>query len=519
MLSPAIHRYIFLFGIIGLAVGMMFGTVPTSIPQIILAANWLLEAGFIDKWNKIKTNKIFWLIISVFVMHAVGMIHTTDVGRGLDDLRTKAPLFILPVIFFTTKPLTKDELNLLLKFFIWAVLLSTAWCLVYSYTHELQDIRKASRYMSHIRFGLYINFCIGVLAYIFTKLKNQLFRMLVLIGIFYLLFVMVNLSMITGLIIFGIVLMAWLVKYFMGVGKTAGITVTALLLILIVMAGWWVKHEWSEFNFVDTSRGNQQKDLTQSGRKYYPADSLNYHTENGFYITRNIQYDELGLAWKKRSNLDLYGYNSEGILVAWNVIRYMSSKGLTKDSAGVAALSETDIKNIEAGINNYKLAEASPIRIRLNEFFWEYRDYDMGKNPSGNTLLMRLEFWKAAKYIIARNPWFGVGTGDAQRAFNKAYSRTSSKLVHEWRLRSHNQFLAITVSFGIIGLLIFLISLTYPVIALKSKLHSLYYLFFAIALISFITEDTLETQAGLSFFAFFNTLFLWLGSANESKEN
>jgi len=35
-----------------------------------------------------------------------------------------------------------------------------------------------------------------------------------------------------------------------------------------------------------------------------------------------------------------------------------------------------------------------------------------------------------------------------------------------------------------------------------------YLSFFIIAVISFLTEDTLETQAGVTFFAFFNSFFL-----------
>ena len=129
-------------------------------------------------------------------------------------------------------------------------------------------------------------------------------------------------------------------------------------------------------------------------------------------------------------------------------------------------------------------------------------------------MLMRFEFWKAAVYIIKRNVWIGVGTGDAQAAFEKAYLRTDTKLTREWRLRSHNQFLAITVAFGVLGLALFVFSLIYPAFVLRKKLPGLYFAFLFIAAISFLTEDTLESQSGVSFFAYFNSLFLWLGYSN-----
>jgi O-antigen ligase len=152
--------------------------------------------------------------------------------------------------------------------------------------------------------------------------------------------------------------------------------------------------------------------------------------------------------------------------------------------------------------------------MRVKGFLTEYQDYKHGANPSGKTMLMRFEFWKAAIYIIKRNVWFGVGTGDAQAAFHKAYYRTGTKLSHEWRLRSHNQFLAITVSFGMFGLALFIFSLVYPAFVVRNKLSGLYFIFLFIVVISFMTEDTLESQSGVSFFAYFNNLVLWMGNSN-----
>ena len=114
MISATWHRYIFLFGIIGLASGMMFGTVPTSIPQIIIAVNLLLEKDFRLKWLRLKPNPFFWILISFFALHIIGMLYTSNITRGLDDLRNKAPLLVLPILFFSTVPLTQKELKLLL---------------------------------------------------------------------------------------------------------------------------------------------------------------------------------------------------------------------------------------------------------------------------------------------------------------------------------------------------------------------------------------------------------------------
>ena len=159
---PAIwHRYIFLFGIIGLGSGMLFGTVPTSIPQIIIGANWFLEKDFALKWQRLKSNKIFSVLISIFLLHLLGMLYTSNIQLGLADLKNKAPLFVLPVLFFSTKPLSQKELKLLFSFFFLSVVVSSIYCfLVYAgFTHKtIINVRQASVFMSHIRFSLFIAF-------------------------------------------------------------------------------------------------------------------------------------------------------------------------------------------------------------------------------------------------------------------------------------------------------------------------------------------------------------------------
>ncbi|MBL0051380.1 MAG: hypothetical protein IPP29_07655 [Bacteroidetes bacterium] len=104
---------------------------------------------------------------------------------------------------------------------------------------------------------------------------------------------------------------------------------------------------------------------------------------------------------------------------------------------------------------------------------------------------------------------FGVGTGDNKIAFENYYNTTNSKLGQQWRLRSHNQYMAIAVSFGMVGLALFIFALLYPVIKLSAHRHFIFLVFFCISLLSFFNEDTLETQAGITFFIFFYAVILW----------
>jgi O-antigen ligase len=508
--SPAIHRYIFLFGIFTLGGAIVWGEFPTSIPQIILSANWLLEGGFAQKWERIRRNQIFWVLMSLFALHVLGLINTQDLKNGGDDIGVKFPLLLIPFLFFTTeKPLDKSELKGLMYTVIAGILSSSLWCLFYYFDHPNIEAREASRFISHIRFGLVINMGICILIYLISQERITKNKFIYGTIILYLVFFMVKISLITGLMMFAIIITV--LALFNIVKQPARVKLASLLVLAgIAITGLlFLKSEWDASKYVDPSANNTVKKMSASGREYYPP-AKTHHTENGFYVDYNIQYLELAQQWERRSKTHVYQEVAKGNSLAWVLVRYLASKGLTKDSVGINQLTSEDVTNIERGITNYKYANASALRKRIKEFLWEYEDYKQGANPSGNTSLMRLEFWKAAIYIIERNLWMGVGTGDAKLAFNKAYVRTETKLAYEWRLRSHNQFLAITVCFGICGLIVFVFFLFYPAFQLRKYLHPLYFLFFIIAFVSFLTEDTLETQAGVTFFTYYNTLFLWL---------
>jgi hypothetical protein len=515
MLPAVWHRYIFLFGIIGLAAGMLFGTVPTSIPQIILGANWLLEKNYTEKWHQLRFNKIFWVLASLFFLHVIGMLYTDNVPKGIDDLRNKLPLLTLPLILFSTKPLSKKEYKLLFDFFLVSVLVSSICCFVVflGYTKKvIVDERQASVFMSHIRFSLFIAFAIIVLVYSSAKQQKLLTKLLYWLVVLWLLFFMYKLEMATGFLCLVVVSgFLFIVYSFKTLSKPVSL---AFVLLLLAGSAIVLKKAASDLHMFDknpASIANMIRLKNMNGG-YYLHDTVYNLAENGNLVTININQNELRREWSRYSRVELDSSDKKGNGLYYTLLRYMASKGLTKDSFGLTQLQPADIENIEKGITNYRYTKQSGLISRWRELVWEYTKYKRGENPSGHTLTMRLEFWKVASYIIHDHPLFGVGTGDIQDSFNKKYDEVNSKLDKMWRLRCHNQYLAICVAFGFVGLALFVFYLFYPAIVLRNKLHYLYWPFFIIILLSFITEDTLETQSGVSFFIFFHALFLWLAS-------
>jgi len=179
-------------------------------------------------------------------------------------------------------------------------------------------------------------------------------------------------------------------------------------------------------------------------------------------------------------------------------------------------ISNEEIKAIERGVVNVNYQNVSSLKRRLHEIAWELDVYKTTGDPSGHSLTQRFEFWKAAVGIIKDNIVFGVGTGDVKTAFETQYDKMSSSLTTENRLRSHNQYLSIGVAFGIVGLIWFLVTLFYPMVLQGKTFDYLYVSFLLIAIVSFLTEDTLESQAGVTFYAFFNSFFLFVFNRKET---
>jgi O-antigen ligase len=120
--------------------------------------------------------------------------------------------------------------------------------------------------------------------------------------------------------------------------------------------------------------------------------------------------------------------------------------------------------------------------------------------------------------IIAQHPVIGIGTGDLPQAFEDQYKKMNSNLSTQNRLRSHNQYLSIAVAFGVIGLAWFVFVMFYPGIITRNFNNYFYVIFWIIFMASMLTEDTIESQEGVTFYALFTALMLLGREKTESSE-
>lgn len=503
------HKNIFFFGLLLLAGGIPVSRFLVSVAQFILLGNWIFEMRFAEKWKQLRTSKAFWCYTGIYLFYLLGLIWSSDLDYGLKDIRIKLPMLWLPVLFFSTPPLSKREYHIVLHTFVASVLIASAWSMiVYSgITHiKINDIRDISRFESHIRFSLMIVLAVLYLFFVIIR-KDTRWKIFYALTLLWLLGFLILLQSFTGIVIAGFI--AFTALSWVLVSKTSGWIKLSFALIVISSAAYMlyvIVDEWKKQHEVKEVVRAEMPLVTIGGGEYYH----NYEsrtTENGNLVWVYIQYEELQRGWNRKSKLNFDSLDLDGNPVRYTLMRYLASKGLRRDSIGVSQLTPEDVKNIEDGYPNYLYTDRTGLRSRIHEIVWELDQVELDQNPTGHSLAMRLEFWKTAWHIIQQNPVAGVGTGDVANAFKDQYAIDKSRLQPEWQLRSHNQFLAVAVALGFIGLALFLLSFFSPF--LFRRRHSRFFvLFMIIQFLSFFNEDTLETQAGVTFCVFF-TQFLF----------
>jgi len=503
------HKNIFVFGLILLVVGMPLSRFLVSVSQFVLLGNWLTERNFISKWNTLKKSKTFWAFVGIYLFSIIGLLWTSDYAYGLKDLRIKLPMLWLPILFFTSPALTKKNYHVVMHFFVLACIVAS-FCSVCAYfgilhkqTHNVRDI---SLFESHIRFSLMIVLSISYL--FFRCLTPQIIKYktvysLVAVWLLFFLFFLqsfTGLTILTILSFVGIIIFLFSKQSFVFKVSFLVIVMSGLLYVIYI-----VRDEYKKMYSLNKIDFKTLPISTTNGHYYY-NDTTYKFTENGNYVYILMCDEELKPAWERKSKINYDSLDKRKNQIRYTLIRYMASKGLTRDLAGFLKLKDADIRFVENGCSNYLYTSPTNIRTRVHEILWETNDFVREHGTSGHSLTMRLEFWKTALCIIKKNILFGVGTGDVENAFKSQYQEENTSLHKEWQLRSHNQYLETTVALGVIGLLLFFTRLLAPFFSGK-KLSALFILFLLIEALSFINEDTLETQAGVTFCIFFTQLF------------
>jgi len=119
---------------------------------------------------------------------------------------------------------------------------------------------------------------------------------------------------------------------------------------------------------------------------------------------------------------------------------------------------------------------------------------------------VRLLVWQAASKIILEHIVVGVGTGDSKDELMKEYKAEGIKGAYAHELNAHNEFMQVFVSLGLIGFISLFAMLWFPLFHSIKTRNAIYMLFLLLVSLNFLTESMFETQAGVMFYAFYNSL-------------
>ena len=540
----------YLLGLLMMAVGLTLSPFLMGMSQFWLVLVWLVDAftppfkgvgGIKTKLSRFIHNKVVVLLALFYLMHIIGLLYTTDFQYAMKDLRVKLPILVLPFILSSMPPLDRKCFDFVMLVYVLSVFVATLFSFSTYLKHDYEDVREISHFISHIRFCLNIVFCMAIIGWYIVKVKvsepavgehrrsiegpthkmgkvsvpdfsvkfalNRFLQYFLLFWFAYQIYIFESLS---GYVVLTAVAIVSGVYAFLQwkKGRAWHIAVAVVALVLLGVATVILVREVKPLLKVESVDFSTLEKKTALGNDYW-HDTIYNPVEDGKFVGLYYCKKEMQEVWPQRSVFPFEGTTTNGENLEATLARYLTSKDLRKDAQGVLALTDEDIQNIEQGVANYNNWRHPGLHARLSSTLFEYNLYKRFNNPNGGSLSQRIEFTRASFHIIRQHPWFGVGTGDVPQAFSKAYDEIQSPLKEEFRFRAHNQYLAIAVAFGLVGLAFFLFVLFYPWFSSRKNHTYLYMVFLTIMLLSMFPEDTLETQAGASLFAFFGAFLLF----------
>lgn len=122
---------------------------------------------------------------------------------------------------------------------------------------------------------------------------------------------------------------------------------------------------------------------------------------------------------------------------------------------------------------------------------------------------VRKLIWENAIEIIKENIYLGSGTGDVKDELLESYKNRGMTGAYENKLNAHNQYFQSFITFGIIGIVYFLVLFLYLIQQSLRHKNFIYLSFFIVIALNFIAESALETEAGAISIAFLNSFLFF----------
>lgn len=521
----SIQHQLLMIWMISIVIGLSLSPVLMSIGTIGITVQWLVDIARqkIKPWVFITFAATRnWVIL--YLLLVLAMLWSSNWSFGANDLRIKLPLLLLSITLPSyLTDLKKEKRRIIEGAFIFGIVLSAVVSIllvhnamplahwVVSKKLSPSQIREYSVFTSHVRMGLFSALGIALLwSYPFHQLWKTIFRF----GIsLFLIYYLVLIESATGLFLVVVAAVFFIVRYLkLRFSYRYKLWTLVTLSGLLIIGLFYIIRLFQDYNTIQPHQIPLAQ--TKNGNAY--VSQLDHpQIENGYLVHLNICEKELIPSWNSRSTLAYHQKDLSGGDIDQTLIRYLSSMGLPKDQQAVESLSVEQVKEIEMGIPNCRYAEMNGLERRLDKIFFEYQMIQLGDAPNGYSLFQRFIYWQNAIDLILEHWILGTGTGDLNDTIQAGYAKDNKGLLPQYQLRTHNQYLTIILTLGLLGL-VFCIVFLYNIIKAAKRCSLIASIFVMIILFSMVTEDTLETQAGITFIAFFTAW--WLGAPLWSSE-
>jgi hypothetical protein len=529
LLNPRIHQGLFFSGLSIVAITMPNSLWMMSFGQFVMAGNWLIEGRYKEKILRFWRNKAAVAFTLIYLVHLLALILSEDPFIELRNIKIKLPILTLTFLIASSESgfnALKSKAILLL--FSSSVLVTTFIGFAIYLSGEVSEFRQLSPFISHIRLGLMIAFSMFLIPWLFyqsffaetesplnikrSRLIFGLLSVFALLWLGYFLTLMQSLSALVALI----PVVVFLVFYFLYKlkNKLPAILLGVFTLIVISAIIILLARTYRMVAYEIPVNISELPSHTPYGNPYNHFPEIP-ERENGHLVYVLISDEELRGEWNNKSSLDYDGSDLTGQGLRFTLYRYMASKGLPRDKKGFDELTHADIQAVEKGIGNYLYTQWPGIMVRIHQTLWEVDRLKKGASPEGHSFGQRIEYWEAAWLAFLERPFLGWGVAGIHKAMDYGFTQSNTGLAERFRHRPHNQYLTFLLYFGIFGSLIVYSSLIFTIRRSGSLNYLPNIVFLIILAVSMINEDTMETQAGLTFFVFFFCFFNFLYSEAE----
>lgn len=489
-----------------------WGNFLITLSSILLATYWVFDGNYKEKLATISENSTAGFFILIPFLIIGRMIIQLPNEIAVSYIIKYLPLFIFSFVIASKKPLSQQQFHTLLIVFVISIFINSLYCFAnFIIVHnDIEDFREISPRISYIRLALFVLCAIVVCAYYlfynaYDICKKE--RIFLWVAMVWLLCFVMMMKCFTAYVVLGILICLFVIqriwKSKKKMGAIIGVSILAIGVCLVVIILYSEARYFLQPDEVEISK---LEVISEKGNPY--QHSITTQVENGHQVGIYICQKELEECWKNRTGGSVWEVDHNQNVYYYTLCRYLASKNLRKDAKAFETLTDEDIEAIKNGFTNYRfLSNSNPIK-RVYEIFWEIYHYSKGGNPNGHSITQRAEFVSCAWKAMKNNPLIGAGC-NIKTEMDLVYAQSVNQLSENHKCFPHNEYMFIGVLCGFAGLLLFIIALIGIIVSSKNIRTPLTIAWFIIVIVSFFTEDTLDTAAGQSLFGLFGAVILF----------